>query len=142
MPMRLPFAVAFIVVVTLASPLAQAAMFKCTSPDGTVAFQAVPCQGGAKQEVADVRPAGGGTTARLATTGASVDGAGRVLIANDGQQRAVADREETQRRDRCRSYRDAIDRQSAALDSGSESAKQKAAREINIQERKAQQDRC
>ena len=115
----------------MASPVAHAAMYKCTSPDGTVAFQAAPCPGAAKQENADVRLTAGGTTA-----------AGRVQIAQDVQLRAVADREETQRRDRCRSYREAIDRQSEQLTSGSESAKQKSAREVANQERKAQQDRC
>ena len=131
--MRLPFVASalFATAAALASPVAHAAMFKCTSPDGTVAYQAAPCSGAAKQENADVRLTAGGTTA-----------AGRVQIAQDVQLRAVADREETQRRDRCRSYRDAIDRQSEQLTSGSESAKQKAAREVAIQERKAQQDRC
>ena len=131
--MRLPFVASALIATAaaMANPVAHAAMFKCTSPDGTVAFQAAPCPGAAKQESAEARPGAGGATV-----------SGRVQIAQDVQLRAVADREETQRRDRCRSYRDAIDRQSAALDSGSESAKQKAAREINIQERKAQQDRC
>ena len=138
--MRLPFAVTFIVVVTLASPLAQAAMFKCTSPDGTVAFQAVPCQGSAKEERSEARTNPGAV--RPAGVTAASDGAGRVQIAQDAQERAVADREETQRRDRCRNYREAIDRQSAQLASSSERARQKATREINIQERKAQQDRC
>ena len=115
----------------LASPLAHAGMYKCTSPDGTVAFQAAPCPGAAKQENAEVRLSPGGASAP-----------GRVQLAQDVQLRAVADREETQRRDRCRSYSDAIDRQSPILSSGSDSARQTAAREIKTQERKAQQDRC
>ena len=131
--MRLRFVASALIATAfaLAGPVAHAAMFKCTSPDGTVAFQAAPCPGGAKQESAEVRPGAGGATV-----------SGRVQIAQDVQIRAVADREETQRRDRCRSYREAIDRQNAQLATASESAKQKAAREIAIQERKAQQDRC
>ena len=131
--MRLPFVASALIAtaVALAGSVAHAAMYKCTSPDGTVAFQAAPCPGAAKQESAEARPGAGGATAP-----------GRVQVAQDVQLRAVADREETQRRDRCRNYREAIDRQSAQLASSSESARQKATREINIQERKAQQDRC
>ena len=131
--MRLPFVASALIATAaaMASPVAHAAMYKCTSPDGTVAYQAAPCPGATKQESADVRLGTGGTSAP-----------GRVQIAQDVQLRAVADREETQRRDRCRSYREAIDRQSEQLTSGSESAKHKAAREVANQERKAQQDRC
>jgi len=142
MTMRFPLTAPLLAAAALASPLAQAAMYKCTSPDGTVAFQAAPCQVGAKEERPEARANTASGTARPAGATATVDGAGRVQVAQDAQQRAVADREETQRRDRCRNYREAIDRQSAQLASASESAKQKAAREINIQERKAQQDRC
>ena len=138
--MRFPLTTVLLAFAALASPLAQAAMFKCTSPDGTVAFQAAPCQGAAKQESADVRPVAGGTDARSSTSAGIASG--RVQLVQDVELRAVADREETQRRDRCRNYREAIDRQSAQLASSSESARQKATREINIQERKAQQDRC
>jgi hypothetical protein len=131
--MRLPFVASalFATATALASPVVHAAMYKCTSPDGTIAFQAAPCPGAATQENAEVRLTAGGTTV-----------AGRVQVTQDVQLRAVADREETQRRDRCRSYREAIDRQSEQLTSGSESAKHKAAREVANQERKAQQDRC
>ena len=130
--MRSSFLAPFIfAAAAVASPLAHAGMYKCTSPDGTVAYQAAPCPGASRQEYAEARPGAGGTSAP-----------GRVQIAQDVQLRAVADREETQRRDRCRSYREAIDRQGEQLASGSESAKQKAAREVAIQERKAQQDRC
>ena len=131
--MRLPFVASALIATAaaMASPVAHAAMYKCTSPDGTVAYQAAPCPGAAKQESAEVRLTAGGTATP-----------GRVQITPDVQLRAVADREETQRRDRCRSYREAIDRQSEQLASGSESAKHKAAREVAIQERKAQQDRC
>jgi len=140
--MRFSLTALLLAAAALASPHAQAAMYKCTSPDGTVAFQAAPCQAGAKEERPEARANPVSGAARPASATTSPDGAGRVQLAQDAQQRAVADREEAQRRDRCRSYREAIDRQSAQLTSASESAKQKAAREINILERKAQQDRC
>ena len=140
--MRLSLTAPLFVAAALASPLAQAAMYKCTSPDGTVAFQAAPCQPGAKEERAEARTYPSSGAARPAAATLTSDGAGRVRVAQDVQERAVADREEAQRRDRCRSYSEAIDRQNAQLATASESAKQKAAREIAIQERKAQQDRC
>ena len=140
--MRFPLTLSTLAAAAFASPLAQAAMYKCTSPDGTVAFQAAPCQPGAKEDRAEARAYPSSGAARPAAATPTSDGAGRVRVAQDAQERAVADREETQRRDRCRSYREAIDRQSAQLAAASESARQKAAREINIQERKAQQDRC
>jgi len=139
--MRVSLCVSFLVVAAAASasPNAHGAMYKCTSPDGTVAFQAVPCQASAKEEPAGSRSTG----AAAPPASAEPRRAGTTMVvAQDAQSRAVADREETQRRDRCRSYREAIDRQSVQPASASESAKQKAAREINIQERKAQQDRC
>ena len=140
--MRFSLTALLLAAAALASPLAQAAMYKCTSPDGTVAFQAAPCQPGAKEERAETRTYATSGAARAAAATPTSDGAGRVRVAQDAQERAVADREEAQRRDHCRSYREAIDRQSAQLTSASESARQKAAREIAIQERKAQQDRC
>ena len=131
--MRLPFVASalFATATALASPVVHAAFYKCRAPFGTIAFPAARWRGGATQENAEVRLTAGGTTV-----------AGRVQVTQDVQLRAVADREETQRRDRCRSYREAIDRQSEQLTSGSESAKHKAAREVANQERKAQQDRC
>ena len=140
--MRFSLTAPLLAAAALASPLAQAAMYKCTSPDGTVAFQAAPCQPGAKEERPEARTYPSSGAARPAAATLTSDGAGRVRVAQDAQERAVADREETQRRDRCRSYSEAIDRQNASLAKASESAKQKAAREIAIQERKAQQDRC
>ena len=91
--MRLRFVASALIATAaaMAIPVAHAAMFKCTSPDGTVAFQAAPCPGAAKQESTEVRPGAGGATAP-----------GRVQVAPDVQLRAVAEREETQRRDRCR----------------------------------------
>lgn len=126
-----------------ASPLAHAAMYKCTAPDGTVAYQAKPCQGDVKDARAEARDArsapaapGGSTTTKTAEVRPTVQ------VALTAEQRAVADREETQRRDRCRNYRETIERQRALEAAGPEKVRQAAIREIATQERRLASDRC
>ncbi len=122
-----------------------AAMFKCTWADGTVAFQAGPCQGGAKeQQVRMSLPFGHAETRSGAPkrSGSTSSGAPAIRDTRDAQSRAIAEREEAQRRDRCRSYGDSIDRQRVLLGAATESARQSAVREIGVQERKLKEDRC
>jgi hypothetical protein len=91
-------------------------MNKCVSPDGTVSFQARPCSSSA---------------------------AGTTLAANrDVAERAVADRELAQRRDRCRNSKEIADRQRALLASDAAVDRKAVGDELAIQERRMRQDGC
>lgn len=95
---------------------ASAQLNKCVSADGTVSFQARPC---------------------------SSSVAGPTLAADrDVAERAVADREYAQRRDRCRNARDIADRQRALLASDGAIDRKAVSDELAIQERRMRQDGC
>ena len=94
---------------------ASAQMNKCVAADGTVSYQARPCS------------SSNGTT----------------LAANrEVFDRAVADREYAQRRDRCRNAKDIAERQRALLASDAAGDRKAASDEIAIQERRMRQDSC
>ncbi|MEO8485971.1 MAG: DUF4124 domain-containing protein [Betaproteobacteria bacterium] len=131
----------------LASLPATATMYKCTTRDGTVLYQARPCANGDKD--ASVASAGSNDSA------VPLDAASRKLAENDArlgtvsarspretEQRAVLDRDLAQRRDRCRNYRDTIERQKPLFDSANEVTRQHALNEVKIQERRMKDDSC
>ena len=64
------------------------------------------------------------------------------LSEQDVQQRAVEDRAETQRRDRCRTYRETAARYRALLASDAKVDRKGANDEIVIQERRMRDDNC
>ena len=124
-----------------------AALYKCTSPDGTVVFQTRACDPSTKQEPVQ----GSGPTGRGVATVAAEPPArktdGRVVVLDDkvvAQNCAVADREEVQRRDRCANYQANIAQQRAVLAEAKSTttARKKAADEIAIQERRQKDDGC
>ncbi|HQU47913.1 MAG TPA: DUF4124 domain-containing protein [Casimicrobiaceae bacterium] len=100
----------------LAMAPASADFTRCVAADGTVTFQTKPCA-----------QAQGGT--KLAATAEDVE-------------RAVSDREASQRRDRCRSAKAIADRQRALLASGIVVDRKAASDELAIQERRMRQDNC
>lgn len=103
-------------VACLSTAPASAEMNKCVSPDGTVSFQARPCSSSAANP-------------SLAANG-------------DVAERAVADRELAQRRDRCRNAKEVADRQRALLASESAIDRKAVGDELAIQERRMRQDGC
>ena len=124
---------------------AEGAMYKCVKRDGTLLYQAKPCSDGDRElaESGSVAPA----------DAPSADGATRKLAADDprlqamrngntAEERAVMDRDLAQRRDRCRSARETIERQKPLLDGSNEVARQHAGNQIKIQERRMREDRC
>lgn len=95
---------------------ASAEMNKCVAADGTVSFQARPC---------------------------SASASGATLAANrDVTERAVADRDLAQRRDRCRNAQAIADRQRTLLASDGVTDRKAASDELAIQERRMRQDGC
>lgn len=115
-------------------------MFKCTSADGTIAYQQKPCAGGAKE--ARVAPKTVAPDDGRAATTSIVDGRVVARAAPDDTQRAVEARAERQRLDRCRNARDTLERQQALLASPATSSKKSINDEIRIQERRLAEDRC
>jgi hypothetical protein len=95
---------------------AWAEMNKCVAADGTISFQARPCT-------------------------ASLNGA-TLAQSRDATERAVADRAEAQRRDRCRNYREIADRQRALLATDGVIDRKAVSDELAIQERRMKQDGC
>lgn len=102
----------------LMSAPAAAQMNKCVSPDGTITFQTKACGS---------QGSGGATT---------------LAASRDVSARAVVDREEAQRRDRCRSAMEIADRQRALLASDAPINRKAASDELAIQERRMRQDGC
>jgi hypothetical protein len=109
------------------------AMFKCTTRDGTVLYQARPCSEGDREAAI--------TNGKLADN----DTRQQTLNARSPreiQERAVYDRELSQRRARCANYRETIDRQKPLFDSPNEVTRQHAENEVKIQERRMRDDQC
>lgn len=115
-------------------------MFKCTSADGTIAYQQKPCAGGAKE--ARVAPKTVVADDGRSTTASTVDGRVVASATPDDTQRAVEARAERQRLDRCRNARDTLARQQALLASPGTTSKKSITDEIRIQERRLAEDRC
>jgi hypothetical protein len=124
---------------------AEAAMYKCATPDGTVRYQAKPCSAGDREMVVS------GSVAPVDGANASTER--RKLAADDprlqavqtpqnAEDRAVLTRDLAQRRDRCRSARETIERQHSLLSSANEVTRQQAGNEIAVQERRMREDRC
>lgn len=156
-PLRAVPALAFFVL--LPSGHADAALFKCTAADGTVMYQTKPCDPSLRQESAQGAAGAQGGAGALGPSRESprlapvIDASakktdGRVVVAPSdqalAQNRAVADREAAQKRDRCASYRANIDGQRAILAEPKTTAtvRKKATDEIAIQERRQKEDRC
>lgn len=115
MPRLVPW-LALAAAACLSSAPASAELNKCVAADGTVSFQTKPC---------------------------STSGYGPTLAANrDVTERAVADREAAQRRDRCRNYKEIADRQRALLASDAPIDRKATGDELAIQERRMRQDNC
>ena len=118
----------------LAASPAEATMFKCTSRDGTVLYQARPCGAGEREvPVASVNGQEGAP---------SEGGASRSASPRDAQERAVAERDLAQRRARCGTSRESIDRLSKLLGSPNEVQRHQAANEIKTLERRMKDDAC
>ena len=129
--MRTSSIVGFVValVATLVAAPAAAQMFKCTAKDGTVVYQARPC--------------GAGDREATVTNGQTADAAGRPATpTRDAQERAIFERDLAQRRARCTTYRDTIERQKTLLDSPNDVTRQHAANEVKNQERRMKDDGC
>ena len=138
----------------------EAALFKCTAADGTVMYQTKPCDPSLRQESAQGAAGAQGSAGALGPSRESprlapvIDAPatkktdGRVVVAPSdqalAQNRAVADREAAQKRDRCASYRGNIDGQRAILaePKTTATARKKANDEIAIQERRQKEDGC
>ena len=117
----------------LAASPAEATMFKCTSRDGTVLYQARPCGAGEREvPVASVN----------GQDGAPSDAASRSASPREAQERAVAERDLAQRRARCGTSRESIDRLSKLLGSPNEVQRHQAANEIKAQEKRMKDDAC
>ncbi|GMU71701.1 MAG: hypothetical protein AMXMBFR42_11650 [Burkholderiales bacterium] len=104
-------------VACLAVVPASAELVRCVASDGTVSFQAKPCA-------------------------ASAYGGTKLAASAEDVERAVTDRENAQRRDRCRSAKAIADRQRALLASGGAPDRKAASDELAIQERRMRQDNC
>jgi len=125
---------------------AEAAMYKCMTRDGTVLYQSRPCSAGDRElEVSgSVAPAEGSNGAAEARRKVA-DSDPRLQAVRSPQNiedRAVLDRDLAQRRDRCRSARETVERQQSLLASTNEVARQQAGNEIKVQERRMREDRC
>ncbi|MFO1284179.1 MAG: hypothetical protein U1F51_17260 [Burkholderiales bacterium] len=132
----------------------EAALFKCTAADGTVMYQTKPCDPSLRQESAQGTAGAPGPSRESAPLAPVIDAPatkksdGRVVVAPSdqaiAQNRAVADREAAQKRDRCASYRSNIDGQRAILaePKTTATARKKATDEIAIQERRRKEDGC
>jgi hypothetical protein len=124
---------------------AEGAMYKCAKRDGTVLYQAKPCSDGDRELAVSgsVAPAGSGTADPVSRKLADNDPRLQAMRnGNTAEERAVMDRDLAQRRDRCRSAREMIERQKPLLEGSSEVARQHAGNEIKTQERRMREDRC
>lgn len=123
---------------------AEAAMYKCATRDGTVLYQAKPCSAGDREmEVSgSVAPVDGANSSAERRRLAADDPRLQVVRPQNAEDRAVLDRDLSQRRDRCRSARGMIERQQSLLASANEVARQQAGNEIKVQERRMREDRC
>ena len=120
------------VVAALASLVAcpaGAQMYKCTAADGTVNYQARPCAAGEREA--------------SVTSGGTREATGpRAAPSKEAQERAIQERDLAQRRARCVTYREAIERQKPLLDSANDVTRQHAVNEIKNQERRMSADGC
>ena len=141
----LALGVTFAAAVALTPAAADVTMYKCTR-DGTTLYQARPCGSAEKASTAN-----GSESAAETTNGAErtqrklAQGDPRVtglVPTANVQERAVLDREEAQRRDRCRNSREIADKQRALLASDAQIDRKAVSDELAIQERRMKQDRC
>ena len=108
---------------------ATAQMYKCTTKDGTVLYQARPC-GGAEREA-------------TVSNGIVATGDARAhLSPSETVERAVLERDIAQRRARCSVYRDNIERYKVGLDSSNDVTRSHAESDIRQQERRMKDDNC
>lgn len=126
-----PLRLLIIACLSLAALPATAQMYKCTTKDGTVLYQARPC-GGAERE------------ATLAN-GMVAEGEARTTNGKAmprDTERAVLERDLAQRRARCGVYRDNIERYRTLLDAPNEVTRSHAENDIRQQERRMKDDNC
>lgn len=126
---------------------AEAAMYKCVTRDGTVLFQARPCAASDKEvdvsgSVAPAEAANGSTEPTRRKVADSDPRLQALRTPRDTEERAVMDRDLAQRRDRCRSAREIVERAQSSLESPNEVTRQQAGNEIKIQQRRMREDRC